>query len=225
MIEYIFKMEDETEYRFEVDLDRHQKSLPETRPPAFWTVLGFKQCPNCPLNSAEYRYCPVAVDVEQIAARFRHMLSYTKTTVEVRTPERTYMKQCDAQTGLCALLGLVMATSACPILSQLKGLAYYHLPFSTLEETLFRTTSAYLLKQYFVFKAGREPDLDLKGLSQLYEALQQVNAAFKLRLESASESDANLNAVTELACVAMMVSFSLEDKLRELRPRFISVIG
>ena len=43
----------------------------------------------------------------------------------------------------------MMATSACPITSQLKALTHYHLPFASAEETLFRAVAAYLLNAGF----------------------------------------------------------------------------
>ncbi len=225
MIEYVFKMADGTTFHFEVDLERTGQPTTASAQPATWTALGYQRCPNCPLNPQVHSRCPVAVDIESITSKFNRILSYTQVAVEVRTPERTYLKQCDAQTGLRALLGLVMASSACPVLARLKGLTHYHLPFATIEETLFRSASAYLLKQYFIFKDGGRPDLNLNGLGQLYEELNRVNTALKARLQSASEADANLNAVVSLLYLGMSVAFSLEDKLMELRPHFLDNIG
>jgi hypothetical protein len=121
---------------------------------------------------------------------------------------------------LRALLGLVMATSACPITSRLKALTYYHLPFASIEETLFRVVSAYLIKQYFALQTGAEPDWDLRGLNQFYQDLQEVNACFKGRLDSASAKDANLNAICSLNFLSVAVANSLEDELLRLKPRF-----
>jgi hypothetical protein len=160
--------------------------------------------------------------LEQIATQFSDIISFEKARVEVHTPERTYTKDCDVQTGLRSLLGLVMATSACPILSQLKGLADSHLPFATLEETLFRTTGAYLIKQYFIYKGGNVPDWNMQGLDYFYKNLQTVNRGFKRRLDSAftNEKEAHLNAIGSLLYVSMGVTYSLEDNLSELKSVF-----
>jgi hypothetical protein len=131
-----------------------------------------------------------------------------------------YVKYCDVQTGLRALLGLVMATCACPVTSRLKALAYFHLPFANVEDTLFRVVAAYLVKQYFVHQAGGQPDLELTGLTQFYQDLQEVNLCFKGRLDAASEKDANLNAICSLNFLSVIVSSSLEDDLQRLKPRF-----
>ena len=137
--------------------------------------------------------------------------------MEVTTPQRTFVKQTDVQTGLRGLMGLVMATSGCPVLSKLKGLARYHLPFANIEETTFRTVSLYLLRQYFVQRDGGTPDLALRGLLEFYDQLQELDQAFQNRLRAASTRDANLNAINSLFSLAAAVAMSLEDQLEELR--------
>ena len=151
-IDYVFSMDDGRCFHFEVHPDRPAKEPPDRLAGAEWTHLTFHQCPGCPLEATQHRHCPAAVDVQAIATVFSDIISYEHTRVEVTTPERTFLKQCDVQTGLRALMGLVMATSGCPVLAKLKGLAHYHLPFATVEETTFRTVSLYLLRQYFVHR-------------------------------------------------------------------------
>ena len=223
--EYVFTMGDGSTHHFRVEVDRPPAAERGGDSPAAWTALGFKQCFNCPLNSEQVSHCPAALDFEEIAHRFRDANALESVTVEVKTAERTYVKYCDVQTGLRALLGLVMATSACPITSQMKSLAYYHLPFANTEETLFRAVAAFLMKQYFVKKAGGEPDLPLAGLSRLYTDLGVVNHCFKARLDAASQKDANINAINALNFQSAAVSSSLEDTLRDLRPKFENLLG
>lgn len=221
-IEYVFKLDDGQTFNFEVDTERTYQARFDKVEHPFWTKLDFQQCTLCPLSSDEFRHCPAALDAKKITETFRAMISYVEVTLEVRTPERTYVKRTDAQTGLRALFGLVMATSGCPILSRLKGLARTHLPFSTMEETIFRTVGAYLIQQFLIHKKGGEPDWELKGLNLLYEQLQEVNRCFKGRIDAASEQDANMNALGSLIYLAMGVSFSLEAQLEEIQHLTIS---
>ena len=217
MIEYTITLDDGRAFRFKVDPERNfQPSTGRVQPE--WTKLEFNQCSNCPLKPETFPHCPVAVDVMQIITVFKSILSYENVNVTVATPDRTYSKRTDAQTGLRSYLGLVMATSACPFFSRLKGLARFHLPFATMEETIFRATGAYLIQQYFVMKDGGTPDLELKGMKDFYDELQIVNRCFKARIDAASELDANMNAVASLVYLAMGVSYSLDDKLVEMRP-------
>jgi hypothetical protein len=115
-----------------------------------------------------------------------------------------------------------MATSGCPILAQFRGLAQYHLPFATMDETLFRTSGAYLLKQYYIWKSGGTPDLAMKGLEQFYREVGTVNRCFKARLDAAFDKvkDANLNAIGSLLYISMGVGFSIDDNMSELQNKF-----
>jgi hypothetical protein len=224
MITYEFVIDGGTGHEFKVDLDRVPGSGGGiARAP--WTLLIFNQCPNCPLARTEHLHCPVALDLEDIVTRFRGLLSFQVATVKVHTPERSYVKQCDVQTGLRSLLGLVMATSGCPILGRFRSMAYYHLPFANVEETLFRTVGSYLLKQYFVRKAGGVADLELRGLARFYEEVGEVSHAFKGRIDAASEKDANMNAIGTLILLGMVVSSSLDEQLKELEAQFSEGYG
>ncbi len=220
-ISYVFTMADGRSFHFEVHPDRPSSSPPDRLAGAEWTHLDFHQCPDCPLDATQHRHCPAAVDVQAIATVFSDIISYERTRVEVTTPERTFLKLTDVQTGLRGLLGLVMATSGCPVLSKLKGLAHYHLPFATVEETTFRTVSLYLLRQYFVHRDGGAPDLELRGLLAFYEQLQELNRAFQKRLSAASERDANLNAINSLFSLSAVVAIALEEKLESLRAELL----
>lgn len=223
-VEYTFTMSDGASHKFRVNVDRSPSKADPQHPPAAWTALEFHQCANCPLKAAEHPHCPTALDLEEIARRFKDINALESVTVEVKTPERTYVKYCEVQTGLRALLGLVMASSACPITSQLKSLSYYHLPFATTEETIFRAVSAYLMRQYFVKKSGGQPDLKLAGLHALYAELSEVNRGFKQRLDAAGESDANINAINALGFLSAAVTGSLDDALERLRPKFANTL-
>lgn len=221
-IEYTFTLNDGSVQKFTVNLDRRFFFKESAQSHPDWVALSFNQCTNCPLKMAESPFCPVAIDIEDIAVKFQKLLSSDQVLVEVQSKERKYSKHCDVQTGLRSLLGLVMATSACPILSRLRPLAYYHLPFANQEETLFRTVSAYLIQQYLLFREGKIEALDLKGLDQLYKDILIVNRSFKTRIEAVSVKDANMNAIVSLFSLSMGVAYSLEDNLKDLN-RFIQM--
>jgi hypothetical protein len=224
IVEYKFTMGDGLVHHFAVNVGRAPAQPATSHPPAPWTALAFHQCANCPLQPEAHPHCPVALDLEEITARFRAVSAFESVTVEVKTPERTYVKYCDSPTGLRALLGLVMASSACPITGRLKALSYYHLPFANAEETLFRAVSDHLLRQYFIQKAGGAPDLQLAGLRQLYADLAVVNAAFEQRLRAAGERDSNIAALINLNFLSATVAISLDEALARLKPRFAATL-
>ena len=148
-IVYKFNFEDKRESTFAVDLDRKTSVVENTScPDAEWTNLEFNKCSNCPLKSEEHKKCPPALDVQMAMSEFHSVLSTERIKTYVEAENRTYFKECDAQTALKALVGLIMATSACPILKEMKGMAYYHLPFASIEETVYRSVSSYLLRSH-----------------------------------------------------------------------------
>ncbi|MBL6764161.1 MAG: hypothetical protein ISQ14_04335 [Verrucomicrobiae bacterium] len=216
IIEYKFIVKGGETFTFEVDTRRPAEDSEDTVDLPFWTKLDFHKCSNCTLSETEHEFCPAALDAKRITQTFKDMLSTEEVRVEVTTPDRTYVKNTDSQTGLRALFGLVMATSGCPILSRFKGMADTHLPFATMEETILRVAGSYLIKQYLVHREGGVPDWEFASLNSFYEQIQEVNRCFKSRIDSASKQDANMNALGSLVYLAMGVSFSLEDKLSDL---------
>jgi hypothetical protein len=220
-IEYRFSMSDGKELSYQIGFER--KSVIHASPQDYpsWCALGFHQCANCPLNSREYLFCPVAVDAKEILLGFREILSFKEADVWVTTPEREYFKHCDAQTGLRALIGFVMATSECPVLSPaLRGMAHFHLPFASLQEIVFRSSAAYLISQYYVFKDGGTPDLALEGLKNHFKEIQTVNYDFLQRIRAASEADSNLDVLSTLFSISSMISLGVDAQMETLRPWF-----
>jgi hypothetical protein len=216
MIDYRFYKEGTLIVSFEVDPKRKYQRKEIQPSDAEWTHLEYRKCKNCPLSKEDYPHCPAAIDVKDIADHFSNIISFERVTVEVVTDIRVFRKECDVQTALRSLNGLVMATSACPILGRLRFMAQFHLPFANVEETLFRTASAYLLQQYFQYQRSGQADWDLVGLRRIYQDLETVNQSFKKRIESASEADANMNAIGSLFYLGTAITISIDEQLAEL---------
>lgn len=224
MIEYVMEFANAPTVRLTVDLERRSASSRRSEQRPEWTRLEFRKCTNCPLKPPEHPCCPVAADIEPALDAFRSVISHARARVTVLTPARTYFKDTDVQEALRSYLGLVMSTSECPYFSKLRGMAHLHLPFATVNETVFRTVGAYLIQQYYVQNNGGSPDWRLEGLKLFFSELQEVNRCFKARVDAASDQDANMNAAASLVYLAMSVSFSLEENLLELEP-FLTSIG
>ncbi len=204
---------------FEVRLDpKTLQNLAQapTSPPE-WTRLGYQQCGNCPLNEAETPYCPNALHLAELVARFADVFSYEKVNARVVVEERSYVnEQVPIQAALSGLLGIYMVTSGCPILARLRPNVRFHLPFAGELETITRAVSMYLLEQYVRAARGETPDWSLGALSAVYEAAGQVNVAFAKRLRAAAPRDANVNALIRLDTYARALPYTIEDKLEEL---------
>jgi len=219
MITYTFNLENGESYVFEIDPDRiHDPKTPEK---AFYTALDYKQCSVCTLSTDEYNNCPPAADLQDVVDRFSKILSVADVEVYVETEQRIYYKKTDAQTGLDALLGLMMATSCCPVLGKFSAMARTHLPFATYFESTSRSIGTYLLKQYFVMQDGGKPDWELKGLMEFYEEITIVNEHFADRVRDASEKDAGVNAVIQLSALSIVLGSSIEEQLDEFKVEFL----
>ena len=132
-------------------------------------------------------------------------------------PEKTEMGEKPLQDSLYSLIGLRMATSACPILSRFKPLARFHEPFASPFYTMQRTMSSYLLGQFFKNKKDRTGEFDFKGLKNFYSLINTVNTKMALRLAEAEVMDATPNSIMILSLFGTSVTFFFDDYLDILK--------
>ncbi|BAU75144.1 DUF6901 family protein [Metapseudomonas furukawaii] len=220
-IEYRIHLDDLHEFSYRIELDREYDPERAAAAPR-WTRLEHQQCSNCPLARDRYSHCPAAVDLHRVIEDFQGLPAFRKVLVAVRTPEREYAKRVGLEEGLRALLGVIMATSACPVLGKLKPMAHQHLPFASNQEFILRAVSLYLARQYFNFREGRHADWELKGLVRLFQQLQLVNQAFWQRIHDVCEGDSNLKAFLTFFSMASSMTYSLETQLQKVRPLVMS---
>jgi hypothetical protein len=212
---YDFKLWDGDEVLFDVATEPHELTGDETYPD--WARLGFEQCACCPLKEKDCAYCPAAKEINEVMRAFADRDSTETVQVTVKTAERSYYEECDLQVGINSLLGLIMATSGCPVLKPLGAMASFHIPFCTTRETLHRTVGSYLIKQYFRQREGEKPDWEMKELKALYDLLEGLNRDFSRRIQKSSVSDAVSNAVTMFFATSVVVASSLDQQLARHR--------
>ncbi|CDF85129.1 hypothetical protein ACA097_22680 [Pseudomonas sp. QL9] len=220
-IEYRINLDDEHAFSYRIETDRSFDAASADDAPK-WTRLDYNQCSNCPLSREQFRHCPAAVDLHRVIEDFRGLPAIKRAEVQVRTPEREYRKNVGLEEGLRALLGVIMATSACPLLGKLKPMATQHLPFASNQEFITRAVSLYLMRQYFNYREGRHADWELKGLVRLYQQLQLVNQAFWQRIHETCVGDSNLKAFLSFFSMSSSMSYSLEAQLQKVRPVLMS---
>lgn len=184
-----------------------------------WTSLEYFKCPHCPLKHSQHPQCPVARDIDHIVEDSKDVISHTGVTVTVTTPERQYVKKCSAQVGLVSLFGLIMATSGCPHLDWLRPLARFHLPFSSIEETLFRVLSLQLLGEFFDSERW-DATISSKEIGRKYAAVGTLNREFIQRIRAYCEGDADKNAIAALDIWVQAFDLHLEDDFEPLKPYF-----
>lgn len=224
-IQYTFTFDDGLELKFAVDIDRKFDTKQDFSKAPEWTRLANNKCSNCPLSKDQYSHCPAALDLDRVARDFQKIPATTKANIRVVTPEREYQKRATLEEGVRALMGLIMATSACPIFGELKPNARNHLPFASNNEFILRSASMYLMRQYFIYKDGGTPDWEMKGLIKVNEKLQLVNHAFWQRIVGAFQNDSNSKALLSFFTLSSSVSASLEAQLTKIKPVFFAEQG
>jgi len=221
--EYRFKFGNGTETRFTVRLrkpDLQIVSEPRSALPD-WTRLAHCQCANCPLDPAQHSHCPIAVNLVDVIECFKDHFSTEEADITVQSNARQYQRHGSVQVGVSSLIGLHMVVSGCPIMDKLRPMAFTHLPFATVEETMYRAVSMYLLAQYFRNRHGKKADWSLEELLKIYEDIRAVNHSFVKRLLSINPLDASINALVSLDCFGTVTAFSIvQDSLKQMQPVF-----
>lgn len=220
-IEYRITLDDEHTFSYRIELERSFDREVARQAPK-WTRMEHQRCVNCPLSRDEYSHCPAAVDLHRVIEDFQGLPAVKKALVWVKTPEREYTKVVGLEEGLRALLGVIMATSACPVLGRLRPMAHQHLPFASNHEFVLRAVSLYLARQYFNLREGRHADWELRGLVRSFQQLQLVNQAFWQRIHDTCEGDSNLKAFLSFFSMASSLTYSLETQLQKIRPLVMS---
>ena len=220
---YKFKMADARSIEFEVLLSADRlayQTLSHAEKPS-WTDLGFHMCEGCKLAETSVNHCPVAVNLQDIVTTFKSDVSYDIIDLSIETAERTYSKEkVSMQSGLSSILGIIMVTSGCPSLDHLRPMVATHLPFASIDESIYRAMSMYLLAQFVRAKNGLEPDWTLKGLSGIYAEIDEINISMVKRLQAATEEDASLNAVVILDSFAKLVPMSIDGSFGGMEDLF-----
>ena len=208
---YFFRLESGVGHRFDVEFDRPAAAgpLPE------WTRREVDKCPHCPLPDTPGTHCPAAADLVPLVEKFSALSSIDRVDVHVVTPEYEAHKRTDTQTALRALMGLIFATGACPILGRMRPLAHMHMPFATGTENVYRIVSMHLMGQ---FLRGETAGLD--GLDRFFSDIDKLNHAFFGRLKRAVQRDAGINALLALHSHSTLASLSIAAEMENIRAWF-----
>ncbi|MBW1705741.1 MAG: hypothetical protein JRJ86_11330 [Deltaproteobacteria bacterium] len=220
--DYLFKFEDGTEKEIRIHLDpvtlKYLPKQPLTGDE--WTRLENNQCESCPIDPKTHPHCPLALAIEDLVSVFKEKFSYESAEITVYTNERTYFKDTTMQKGLSSIMGILMVSSGCPVMAKLRPMVRLHLPFSSILETTFRTTSTYLLGQFFLKKKGKISDFTFEGLLEIYKNVNMVNRSMAERIRSAAGKDASVNALIILDMFALDIPLSIEEQIEDIEPFF-----
>jgi len=221
-IHYRFNLGNQKSEDFDIRLDgrtlRLVDELPEADIKAYpeWSRLNFHQCSNCPLTVELHPHCPVAVGLAKVIERFDNVFSHDEVELEVIRGARHLSQRTTAQRAISSLLGLLFAISGCPHTDFLKPMARFHLPLASEDETIFRAAGMYLLAQYYRNRAGKKSELELSGLTEIYENLHLINRMIAERIRSVANSDSSVNAVVLLDMFTNLMPFVIEEHMDEI---------
>ncbi|MFH2137421.1 MAG: hypothetical protein ABII88_02795 [Candidatus Omnitrophota bacterium] len=216
-LKYTFTFTDGTKKEFLVKLDNETMHLireKEQDPPDWAALIDFR-CPNCRIDVLKHEFCPVAVNLMELVEFFKGAVSCDKIELLIETENRSYLKNTDMQVGVSSLMGIYMSTSGCPVFEPLKPMVRYHLPFARPEETTYRLITMYLLAQYFLQRHGKEPDWQLKKLSDIFSDIFQANQNICNKLRQVIKEDAIINALVKLSSAIDFMSFKLDMNILE----------
>lgn len=224
-VTYSFELPGQIKHDFECSLNTEtfelttngEYSAPE------WARTDHRRCRHCLTAGAEY--CPVALNVHNIVMPMRDVISYETVKCHVVTQERTCVLTTSAQEAIRSLMLFVIAASACPHTDFLKPLARFHLPFSSLEETVSRIVSAYLLCQYFRAEQGLPFDHALTGLRDNCENFEIIAVEMAERIRSQQMiGDAVINAIVIVHDFSLFVPLYINDHLSILKSAFVPTL-
>lgn len=193
---------------------------PRDTPLPDWTRLDFHQCRHCPLSVADTPHCPFAAALAEPVSKLSTIVSFEEVDVVVQWRGREIRQSTTIQRAAGSLLGAISANSGCPYTLPLKAMAWFHWPFSSSDETIYRALGTYLLAQHLKKQHGLEPDWELGGLREIYRQLRYVNLGMAERLRAAASQDASANAIILLDLLAADTLYTLDQYEGELDPFF-----
>ncbi|HCB38382.1 MAG TPA: hypothetical protein DEP79_01750, partial [Gammaproteobacteria bacterium] len=206
--EIFFKTQDYVfDQTIELNDESYEHAAPDEAIPE-WCKLEFKKCPNCTLSNIWHEYCPLAVRLIPFV-KLPACNSYDEVRAEVTMNNKTVIAETSAQEAFSSVLGLVMATSGCPHTSFFKPMAWYHQPFSTPEETMYRVCTAYLFSHFIHKRAGKE--LNFEALKVIYQNIHQINVNIAARIKNYSDTDSALNAIVLLDLITNDLPIAVDE--------------
>ena len=223
--EYIFTFPTGKQKSFKIALNGVSLST-NTCPvsPPQWARLEHHQCTPCSLSTKVHTSCPAALAISSLVTTFQGTVSHKSCVVSCVSEDRTVTKETTVQEGLASILGLLMATSGCPIMNFFRPLARFHLPFSTVDETIFRVFTTYMLRQYYRQSEGQNCGFELKDIRNQYALVKQVNKGMLERIRDIAQFDADKNAIVTLDSLAQILEMEIDTNLESLQYLFTTDI-
>lgn len=219
---YDFEFEDGTSECFDLRFDAETLDYLPAKSGEMpqWTLLSNNMCPHCTLDKKQHTHCPLALCIYEAVERFHARVSHDLALVRVTTDERMVMKRTTTQKGLSSMLGLLMPCSGCPHTRFFRPMARFHLPFSTEDETIYRSLSMFMLARYFMGAEGVCLENPFSELKAIYKNVECMNLWVARRIRTYVKADSSVNALVLLDLFAKVVSFLSDQHVETVRNWF-----
>ncbi len=212
-----------SEYQFDYSVtisnDNYQHPPPVKEKPE-WCALEYKKCPNCTLSGIWHTECPLALRLIPFV-ELPSCNSYDEVHAEVEFDGMKVTLDTSAQEAFSSLLGLVMATSGCPHTEFFKPMAWYHRPFSSPDEAMYRACTTYLFS-HFVHQGDSQQDLSFDFLKVVYQNIHTINVHIASRIKNYLETDSAINAIVLLDLITKDLPIAIDEDLEEIKNMFSS---
>ena len=189
-----------------------------------WAELDYYKCSHCPLDMKTHPICPLADVLDDIVTKLDEH-SYDTVLVKVDMENRTVTSKTTMQKALGSMMGLIIPACGCPYTLFFRPMARFHLPFSNSLETIYRTSSMFLLAQYFRNKDKKVMPISLKDLEEVCDNIHIVDTQICKRLSQACEKDSSRNAVVILDSFSFSVKMALKKDLSKIESLFTPYIN
>lgn len=170
--------------------ERKENNLPElNRNESYpdWALLKRNKCANCPLQSLDSRWCPVAVKIVEITEQYPSLASYEWVTYESKTAHSSFKETVSTQDAMVQLLFQLIEKSACPVVYPETWTRDYFHPKYNLKGVLFRRITLKLLAYHIGEIKGKSISKYLNRQASLGIVLESLNKRIEHALEQQKE--------------------------------------
>ena len=202
---------------FAIRLDEHGflEGLPADGPA--WTHMKTERCANCTVAGVA---CRAALAIVPVVEAFSDIDSLQQVRARACLPNYTAEVEAPVSHVASSIMGLSMAASGCPKMAPFRGMAIFHQPFATIEETVVRAAGFMLLGHW---AHGTLADEDpYAPLIDAWQRPEEVNMHISRSLRDHCASDAALNGLVNLDMFAKAGAFGLKSALAALRPALLA---
>lgn len=216
-VTYSVEKPDGAVVEFAIRLDEHGllEDLPADGPE--WTHLNGERCADCAVEGAA---CRAALAIVPVVEAFSDIDSLQQVRARACLPNYTAEIDAPISHVVSSIMGLSMAASGCPKIAPFRGMAIFHQPFSTLEETVIRAAGFMLLGRWAHGTLAEEDPF--APLIDAWQQLEQVNIHISRCMRGHSAADAVLNGLVHLDMLAKAGVIGLTSALAALRPTLLA---